>query len=261
MSDFQEPSKYLRYFIATVLILAAISIFYKVVVLFNSGSFKQPTYNLLMLGEDARIVHLDTERKKIVSYEIEAGRSKLLNKSIAVQSATVGVLIDGVLVFSPTEKNGDLSDFATLISFLTVKVADRVNINEYDIFKFYLSARLIGEGDKKNESIRVSDLPLVDVLDTFSDSTILEENATVGVVNSTQVDGFGSDIARALENVGYNVVDVETSEGKNSTVITNEEYKVTSRRLVKSLKIKSSAKKSSGLADITVIFGKDALHK
>src|SRR5687767_10283816 len=90
--------RYVKIFAIILIVTAAISIGYKIVSLIGNSSFKSGTFNTLIIGKNVWFTHFDPVKNKISTIEIEGGRAAFLGKSVGVNSAKLGVLIDGEVV-------------------------------------------------------------------------------------------------------------------------------------------------------------------
>ena len=249
-----EPSRYIKIFIIVVACAAILSIAYKAFILIIKSSFKHETYNLLLLDQNAYLVHIDGANKSLITSKLKDSPKTLINKSRIEQSATVGVLVDASIIgassgFKITASS--LMDTGTAADFIFSRGKFHFNnINEFDILKIFLLSKLIPADNQHEEKGIFADL---------ADRKILNEKRSVDIINATGIDGFGSQMAIALRAVGYNVVELETGKAQKSKIRAADDSSDSVQRLKDALRIPFEKTREQTIADITLILGEDGL--
>jgi hypothetical protein len=99
----------------------------------------------------------------------------------------------------------------------------------------------------------------------FFDRKILDEAASITVVNSSQVSGVGSTLASYIANLGATVIDVETGEHIEEgglLVVRNKKSDITKR--LKSLigfREKEASEQEDFSGDLLILIGEDAARE
>lgn len=260
-----QSTSYLKYFIIVVIFAAAISLVFKGYSLIKSSTFKHETFNLLIIDREAHLIHLNTTENKLIRVDIKDGRREFLNETQITQSAKLGVLIDGVIILPAGIVFGDndFIAFSDTLDFLFLENGlRRVNINEFDVLKIYLVSKKIPQKNRTTKKIDIAASSLLSESndsENFLDSQILEEKASVRIINATDIDGLGNSFSRALKKIGYNVVDLETSDKQNTKIYANKDFPASYFRIIDSLRINGKKEDSNQIADITIIIGPDIL--
>lgn len=94
----------------------------------------------------------------------------------------------------------------------------------------------------------------------FLDNAISLEKVSLRVVNAAGIQGLGNRLARFLTNMGGNVVIVETADNQRETseIVYYGKKTYTLKRLGEILQFPLIDQVSPGIADITIILGKDS---
>ncbi len=249
-----EPSRYIKIFIIVVVCAAFLSIAYKAFILIKNSSFKHETYNLLLLDQNAYIVHIDSATKTLVTSKLKDSPKNLVNKNRIEQSAVVGILVDASIVDVSSGFNVSSSSFmdtGTAANFIFSQAKFHFNnINEFDILKIFLLSKLISADNRHEEKGILADL---------ADRKVLNEKKSIDVINATGVNGLGSQMANALKAVGYNVVELETGEGQKSKISSQDDGSDSVQRLKDVLRIPFEKTREQGIADITLVLGSEIL--
>lgn len=94
------------------------------------------------------------------------------------------------------------------------------------------------------------------------DRKILDEGASMSIVNSSESAGVGSVLASYIRNLGGSVIDVESGdeiESDSSIVVKNEKSEITKRlKSIIGFKKKKATEKEEFSGDLLFIIGKDA---
>lgn len=264
-----EPLLYLKLFLVIILFAAAISLSYKAFLLVQESSFKHGSFNLLLLDRDAYIVHIDAVNNKMEIEVLPNARPLLTAYGRVEQSAILGVLIDGSVTaqgnsyFSnPSGKSINEERFIDLILRGNSYRFD--NVNDFDILKILLYSKLIPKSNQSLETAvfqgdKSSLVAESDFVNILGDRKILDEKASVQVINATDKNGLGNKIGYALKSVGYNVVSVISEGAQKSVIKTDERNPESLSRLRDSFRIPFRKTTATSIADITIILGPDIL--
>ena len=95
--------------------------------------------------------------------------------------------------------------------------------------------------------------------DYFKDGNIINDGISVEVINGSGVDGAASKIAQMLKNNGFNIVSVTSSdkEYKLSNIVCRTAKNYSTQKIEKIFSTSFSCGQGTGIADITIILGKD----
>jgi len=254
-----EPLLYVRIFILVIIIAAFISFVWRAVTLISSSSFKGSSYNALVIGKDIWVVHVDPTGKKMSIIQFTGGgRVFLQNKSIPVQSAALGVLVDGSVIAGPKFQYKDPGD-------LFLKPGFKFNnINAFDVMKMMFYSKTIPPDGKSSIKQKFSEQNLFSndiLLKLFGDEKLLTEGKSVEVINSTDIDGMANEYGTALKSIGFNVVKYDSTNGKSSSIAAQDVNSASVLRLSRALKIPIYQSPASSVADITLVLGKDILER
>lgn len=251
---------YLKIFIASVLLLGVLSLFYKGFLQVKNSAFKYNTFNILFIKDAAVLMHLDSQNKKITKITISDGGKYLKGKTRLSASILLGIPVDGII-------EGYTADLDA-VSLMKILVNDKYRLNglnRFDIVKIIFISKTIWHADVIEKKENLSNIDQIKHSEgyqvLFRDSTIFNEKATIEIVNASKIDGLGAKVSLMLENLGHNVVFVKSGVGK-SMIITRTKEQGSVKRLVRLFEIPYSAKKDyPSLADVVIILGKDIKNK
>lgn len=256
---------YIVILIFTILILTIISLGIKFVKLLSDSVFTTPSFNVLVLDQNARVIHVDKKNHEIAIFQIDnAGQeiSRLTNLGAAL---TFRVPIDARITYDSDSKVDNKRFFSLkhiANSLFGSSGAQYKKMNASDVMKMYLVARSIERGQMKivRREEKYLKQPNKDIdeelTDAFRDETIVNEQVSVEVVNATGIPGFGSRMSQILENAGYNVIAVRNGEKVDSQIIdrtTNPGF--TQAYLSRFLGIPLTSDSDTPVADVSVVFG------
>src|SRR3989344_4491744 len=158
-----SASKLIFIFLSIVGILAFLSLSYKAYLVIADSSFKDSTFNVLFLDDDAYLLHLDKLQTKAIVIKFPSQRRSFLNKTRLRNSIELGIPIDGMIVakkkLSFENLNQGLLGFADILKvYLNAYDFELVDLNHYDLLKIYLASESISKNDKlMAEAIQDSD--------------------------------------------------------------------------------------------------------
>mgnify|MGYP001572127579 FL=1 len=255
-------------FLFVVGILAFLSLSYRAYLLIVNSSFTDSTFNVLLIDDNAHLLHLDKLQRKAVVIKFPSQGKSFLNKTRLRNSIELGVPIDGMIVAKKKLSFGNLeqdllgfrSMFKVYLNAYDFKLA---GLNHYDLLRIYLVGESISRNDIVAEVVRGSDAlskneQLSKIKDNFRDRKIFNEKITVEVVNATGIDGMGGMASSMLTTLGYNVLSLRTEEHKDSKIksrIKNGSPAIA--RLEKLLDLKVEKGLEAAIADVVIILGSD----
>ena len=243
-----EPIVYAKYFFLILGIAVILSLGYKAVLLISQSTFKHNTFNILLISKGQRIIHVDSENKKIVTQEIENTKKVNSKESIVEQSTNLGLLIDGSIIAT---NNAEVKNVSLSILFNSYDYKLK-NINQFDLLKIILYSYIFENETKPWQDPNESNL--------YVDSQIANEKVSVEITNATDTDGLGGKFAQALKNTGYNVVSVKSNNKQKSRIIGSDLSSGSINRLKNALRITPEIPSGSqAISDIIVILGPDLL--
>lgn len=245
MSEKEHSIIYFKIFLITLILTAFFSFVYKGIWLIANSSFKFASYNLILSERDKTLVHFDTIDRTISLTKIKENDSP---KSIIERSVASKILIDGIIETT--------SDTFTPLSFMTWGDALKLifsrssvkikNTNEFDILKMLVYSIVYEKKTVKFAQIR-----------SLADKKISSEAKSIQIINASGMDGLGSLFSIALENTGYNVVEVTTGKEQKSKIRAQDDGSDSVQRLKSALRIPFEKTREQGIADITIVLGQD----
>lgn len=186
-------------------------------------------------------------------------------------SFALGIPIDGILIY---RGKSEFSEFPKQF-FLIRNVFDIVfgrahtltGLNKLDVVNIYSVARFATHVKfrslswSKTDAQNKGELDRV-VYDMLSDEVLKNQKVSIEVVNASGVDGAGRQVARVLNNVGFNVVSVISSEQDlPSHTIFRVQKNYTVERLLSIFHFPASFVSETALADVTVVVGREYAEK
>lgn len=255
---------YLKHYLVIVFFLIVISLFVKAVVMITSSSFKADAYNLLLLNNDAHIVHIDLKNNKMTVSTIGGYGKILSDKKRLYDSIYLRVPIDGVVDFTNKKDqqiNREYFSIWNLFSLLSNVGLRRDNINEVDLVKFFFYSSSMRNSDVDIKRIDLFNGKIVDepYEDSNKEFSVLNDKTSIEVINSSGVNGLGAKVSYMLKNAGFNVVSVTSTDNETSSKIISGvgDKNISLKRLSEIFKFSKEIRKESSIADITIIFGKE----
>jgi hypothetical protein len=221
---------------------------------------------LIVTQDDSHIMRLDTKDKKISHlkiFDVKLDAHNLKNASI-----NTGVpLHAGVIVKNSTDDSRDIFSLGNVLTLLLSNQTELVQINEWDMIRIAYEAKKIPLDNQTFKEIKnyVHDRSIISQIDhelyeLFRDPEVINEQVSVEVVNATSVSGLASSIAKMLENGGYTVVSIRSSETENSSIQTNDTSSITAQHIQKIFSFPVKASGKNAVADIRIVIGDDAIE-
>lgn len=176
----------------------------------------------------------------------------------------IGVPIDGSITNYPK----DLSSVSSLMQFVLIHF-DEFNppgINLVDAFRLLLFSRSIKQSDIASISLHVpvsSDEQNQKLHYFFQDKTIFSEGLTISIVNATGQSGIGNKMGKLLQNIGANVIAVDTaeSEQEETTISYSGFGGYTLKKIARILHKNPEKVAKTGFSDIIITIGKRSLSE
>lgn len=238
-------------FSAAIIFLIGISLFGKVVSLFQKGKFDN-SYPFSVKIEN-------NQRKQFIYLSPKENKISILN--INNLKDDVSTIPQDSQLISSTEISS--SNLSTFFKDLIEDKKMKTDLTSVDKARIYLFVKSISQENILTQSInsildQKSDKIIYDI---FSDEQIISEDLRIEVINATGVYGVGNKLAKMLSNMGGNVIFVKTAEdtGVNSSVLYSGNKGYTVSRLERLLGFKASVNKEKSISDIVIILGKDAV--
>lgn len=256
---------YIVVLILTICILTVISLGVKFVKLLSDSSFNTPSFNILILDQDARVVHIDRDSREISVFKITGSRDEIEKLSDLGIALTFRVPIDARITYGRDKKISDDQLFSLKHSFgalFNAVGAEYKGMNSSDVLKMYKASRSIdrenitkidrGKSYLKDPNKNIDG----ELSEAFRDEAIVNERVSVEIINATGVAGFGSRMSRLLENAGYNVINVKNGENISSQIIDRTQTPgLTQAYLSRFLNLPIKSDTSTPVADVSIVFG------
>ncbi len=257
---------YIVILVVTIIVLTTISLGVKFVKLLSDSSFKTPSFNVLILDQDARVVHVDRDSREISVFKINGSRDEIEKLSDLGVALTFRIPIDARITYDKNKKISDEEFFSlkhAIASLFNAVGADYKNMNSSDVLKMYKASRSVDSENitkiDRDKSYLKDPNKNIDgeLSEAFRDEGIVNEQLSVEVINATGVVGFGSRMSRLLENAGYNVISIKNGESISSQIIDRTETSgLTQVYLSRFLDLPIKSDQSTPVADISIVFGK-----
>jgi hypothetical protein len=132
-------------------------------------------------------------------------------------------------------------------------------LNQFDVLKMIILSFFVPRSDRVLIDVDREDawINRQEILDLFRDPEVINDKASIAIVNATDIDGLGASIAEIFKRVGYNVISVSTGNHAKSQIISRNKNSITARKLQSFFGAELSEEMSPGVSDITVIVAKD----
>lgn len=256
---------YILYFFTAVLICIVIALAVRFLFTFRNSTFSTPAYSVLVSNDNPYIAVLDTNAKRVSLVEIE----NLPSKSRVKNSVELGVPIDGHV--KAGENSFSKETFPSLsvfiASFLRPWIYGYDGMTSLDAAKVLRSAMGISKKDIVEKSVSFKDgeiegLSESELYDIFKDSTIIDEQMSIEVVNATSQEGLAGNVGILLKNTGGNVVSVSSAPDKEKSSIVAQSPSVTLTRMSHILGITPTIQENfASISDIKIVLGRDFAKK
>lgn len=206
-----------------------------------------------LVGE---VISLDPQGKKI-------SRIFITSKALLSSPATlfgipidVRVSLDG----NTSTRFGTVSE--DIFALLIKKHSASAHLTDYDILRLGLLARSISPNSTEEVKLNLpvdTDAVEAQLEGLFTDATIVAENKTVAVVNSSGGAGVGGRVERVLTNMGFTVISVTTGRDirKKSSVEYRTDASYAAEKISALLQFPLTKMTDEYASDITVVLGED----
>lgn len=251
-----------KVFAIIVSFLLAISLAFRVATIIAQSSFDGThRFTVAIAADNDRsiaVISFSPQKRAISHLSVSADTSLAAAKI----GKALKIPIDGVVTDAPTiSLDGD--EKRLMFGLLTSYGSLKTKLTILDLLRLFLFAQSVPRANVVDRQLLLpSDDAAVDALaePLFADEAIVEEKATIAIVNGTEVAGLGALAARLVANMGGNVVSV-TSKKEQVTVsqiINHKEQSYTYERLAKVLGFGKLTQKEEGISDITIVIGRDS---
>jgi len=263
MANKKEPNSNMKLaglFLALVLGLIVISIFLKLIFVLNSSKFD---------GVHRFTVGFISENKvKVVSFSPQSRAIAILKIAGYKKNENLSDLIlypVDALVHTDNQSL-DKKDVSSMLtkSLLSINNPDS-NLTSFDNLKLLLFAKRISSDSifETNFSPNLSSQEKSYIFTNyFQDNAINQENTTIEIINAASSFGLGGKLAALITNIGGNVVLLSTSDNEqvSSKIVYSMPKNYTLKKFSSFLGIPMEKTDVKGVADMTIIIGKDSLR-
>ncbi len=260
------------FYLAIFFIFFAITIIFSLVLkginVYKNASFTGDSIMLLVVtNRDSYIMRLDKKNEQLSLlkiYDAEIDTNNLTRASIRT-----GVPLHGA--FKITDPNADIRDIVTVkgvVQLILRNDIKLIHLNELDALRIAYAAQKITTENTTVREIKnyVNDRSIISQIDTelyelFRDPQIINERISIEVMNATTTSGLATAVAHMLENGGYTVVAIRSSDiQKNSSIQTQLTDPVTVQDIKKIFRFPETSLPKNAVADIRIIIGEDAIE-
>lgn len=247
-------------FVLLVCSLIVLSLLLKLFFVFRDSKFDS-THNFVVdfvSQSQTKIVAFSPQNKTISIINIPSN----LNKN-ALEKA-LEIPIDGVVRVDKNIQDKDI--ISTLLRSSTPFASSLDGLTFIDAFRLSLFAKSVQSGSIYDRSLSadLNDQQRATVLAlSFTDSTIYQENLGIQIINASEVAGAGNRLANLITNIGGNPILVTTADTSQNTskIIYYQNKSYTAQRLSAYLGFPLEETAKKGIADVTIIIGKDKINK
>lgn len=273
-NNFRDHSTvvYIIFFVIAVVIILITSILYKTVRMVQQSSFTSDSFNILVVGENAYAVHVNTVEKQMSFLTIRDIPQLPYYKDNLTYSILLGIPIHGVIYDNKKEAVSDIDSFFSLSHVINLASNPRYKkngLNTVDLIKVYFASEStprdnIRSGSVSKKDFNFDNFPKVDetLYTLFKEPDIINQKISVEIINDTDINGLGGRVARVLENWGYDVVSIisDQKQTKSQVIVRTKSPRV-QRDIGKIFQLPVTIKNDQSIADITIILGDDISSK
>ncbi len=254
---------FLLFFLAIIISLAV-----RGVRLYQSSHFITNSFTVLITTDEPYIVRLDRSNKTLSILNIKNSQLDAQNIPRAGIAAAIPIQAGIILKNQQGESIDSILSVGTMVRNLIQGNVEMSQMNEFDVLKFiYLAQKVPRENISQKEIDNYIDATGVlgqiqdELYELFRDPTVINERTSIEVVNATQVSGLATSISRMLENGGYNVVAIRSSDLQKSEIQITEPDSVTLLQLQQIFQFPLTTKRGNAVADVRIVVGPDVLHE
>lgn len=253
---------YLFYFLVLVGICIGIAVAVRFFLLVQKSTFSTSSYAVLISSKNHFIAVLDqtSSRLNIVSISGKTQGNRLK------ESLLLGVPIDGEMrTSSQNISKNSFPDMIFLVSLtfrpwlysysdMTIIDMTRLTFSSLSVSKKNVSLYSI----KRSKTGTIEGVSPAQLYDIFKDSTIINEQVSIEIVNATSIQGLAGSTGQVLKNLGCNVVSITSADQESSSRIIAGSPSVTLTRTSHILGIPSDIDPAfHGTTDVKIILGQD----
>ncbi|OGH41515.1 MAG: hypothetical protein A3H79_00025 [Candidatus Levybacteria bacterium RIFCSPLOWO2_02_FULL_36_8b] len=255
-------------FLTLVFFLIFISGIFKIVTLIGQSKYDGVHRFTIVISYINNAKHLT----EIISFApdthtLSALRIPISLKSKKETSKLAAIPIDGFILVS--NQNGqkyakqevDSEIQSILLSYRDIKT----DLTIIDVFRIWLFSKTLSSNSVSVKDI--ADFPNAVIEDKilstlFNDYTFSQEKNSIEIINAADISGLGNRVARALTNMGGNVISVSTSDktSQTSQILYFGDKTYTVEKLGKVLGLATFQTEKQGISDVTIILGKDSAN-
>lgn len=251
---------YLAIFITLVILSVMGMSVYRLVNEFQTSTFKNNSYALLIVSEDSKFVYVDKEEKSALFLALGDISKFVKGKSTLEVTFVLGIPVNGIIYDNNPPQNLDAfvnsgNEFR-LVFGNDIKLK---SVNRYDLHKLVASVKNSIRDRREEIRINLFDRDAMEKIDEyFVDSAIRNSNQTIEIDNGTKINGLGNLLAIILTKQGYNVIAVRNAKSKASSYISaQEENSKVVDSLVGLTSFERKNVKVSPASDISIFLGDD----
>lgn len=259
---------YLKIFLIFVFVCIVVSASLKTANLVKTSNFDSQYYNILVIGSKAYIVNIQKVENSISVIELKGRDSNYFHNNFRQKiSVDIGIPLDAVFIDNkdrPFKDPKEFFSFKNIIGFLLEPASYKSEeLNKLDLVKIYFATYSVSLFDVNSASLDLlreqEDDRDEKLFEHFKDKQILSEKTSVEVVNASGIDGIAWVISRMFKNVGFNVISVKSADKEQvkSIIICRNSGTYSIDRISRVFPILIEYKNETGIADISVIIGKD----
>jgi len=226
-----------------------------------------------VISKKAYVMRIDNKLStlSILALKDKSGISK---NSMLENSIFLHIPLDGQITNEKDQINDLKTQLLSVQAVLSIFVPNPsvhlLQMNLYDYLKLYFWAKQVPKRNIHEKTIQSissykdnnSELNII-ISNFFGDQDIINEKISVEIVNGTGINGLGSKVAQMLENTGFDVVSVSsTDENRSSAIfITKSSSNSKSLQKIQNLFLFEAKEVEQGIADIKIVLGNDISSK
>lgn len=248
-----------------VLLVISISLGVKSYFVFRQAKFDggSVVISISQNGKSVAIAGINSKDSSLHD-EVVKSNAVLKTKNKDITSESIGRIL-GIFTDASIDSPNDLSNEsidAILTKALLKSDSIKTDLTIFDLTRLIFFAKAVSENNRIVEEITHSSSDSeIDskVGRLFLDHSIVSENLSIQIINTTPISGLGKRLERVIANKGGNIIAVSTQTDlkQESVIKVQEEKTYTSEKLKKFLKIPVEKQDENLLADIVIIIGED----
>lgn len=244
-------------FLVLVLGLIVLSVLFKCLLIVKASRF-DGSHNFIVafVGQnETRVASFSPKNKSLSLLDVNVRSANDLVKLFSIP-------VDATII-SEDLKTGSIP--STLFKSAFSLGRPGKDLNTLDALRLFFFSKTISQANIHQEQLSTdfTDMQKSTIISlALADPAIYQENQSIQVINGADVYGAGTRLAKLISNIGGNVILVSTSDKpiKNSkiTYYGNKTYTVKKLRDYINFPIEEADKR--GVADVTIIIGKDKIE-